>query len=203
MGVWKETKKPGRATGSLLEEALRAIISLIRRERDLNFMAKREKGNTQKIEIRRAGVSDAAGILNCLTAAFEEYRALYNKAGYADTTLNSETVLRRLMETTIYVAVDEKGEVVGTVSWSKAKPDEGHLRGMAVKPEDQGSGVADCLIEQAEADMREKGCRFASLETMGFLKRSMHFYEKRGYCRTGQIKDFFGQPAHEFIKRFK
>jgi ribosomal protein S18 acetylase RimI-like enzyme len=203
MGVWKETKKPGRATGSLLEEALRAIISLIRRERDLNFMAKREKGNTQKIEIRRAGVSDAAGILNCLTAAFEEYRALYNKAGYADTTLNSETVLRRLMETTIYVAVNEKGEVVGTVSWSRTRPGEGHLRGMAVRPEYQGSDVAGRLIDRVEADIRDSGCRLASLETMDFLKRSIHFYEKRGYRRTGQIKDFFGQPAHEFIKSFK
>jgi ribosomal protein S18 acetylase RimI-like enzyme len=203
MGVWKETKRPGRATGSLFEKALRAIIPLIRRERDLNFMAKQKNGSAQKIEIRRAGMSDAAGIVNCLAAAFDEYRSLYSTAGYADTTLNSETVLRRLTETTVYVAVDEKGEVVGTVSWSRTTPGEGHLRGMAVQPEYQGSGAADHLIERVEADIRDSGCRFASLETMGFLKRSIRFYEKRGYRRTGQIKDFFGQPAHRFTKSFK
>jgi ribosomal protein S18 acetylase RimI-like enzyme len=166
-------------------------------------MANRINASTQKIEIRRAAIGDATGTVNCLEAAFEKYRALYNTSGYVDTTLNSEAVIRRLMEMNIYVAVTEKGEVVGTVYWSRTKPEEGHLRGMAVKPEYQGSGVADSLIQRVETDIRDKGCLWVTLETMDFLRRSIHFYEKRGYCRTGQIKDFFGQPAHEFIKRFK
>jgi len=153
--------------------------------------------------LRLAREEDAPGIAACLTAAFNRYRALYTPSGFTDTTLNPDTAIRRLTEMNVYVAVNKEDQIIGTVSWLRIKPEEGHLRGMAVSPEHQGGGLADRLLDRVETDIREAGCRIVSLHTMDFLKRSMRFYEKRGYQRTGKTTDFFGQPAHEFIKNLK
>jgi ribosomal protein S18 acetylase RimI-like enzyme len=163
-----------------------------------------QKGAKELIALLRpAQEEDADGIMACLNSAFREYRPLYTPSGFTDTTLSPETVIRRLTQMRVYVAVDEEHQIIGTVSWSRIKPEEGHLRGMAVSPEHQGSGLADRLLDRAETDIKEVGCRFVSLHTMDFLKRSIRFYKKRGYQRTGKTTDFFGQPAYEFVKELK
>ena len=45
--------------------------------------------------IRRAGDSDAAGILECLRSSFEPYRESYTPGGFADTVLAPETIGQR------------------------------------------------------------------------------------------------------------
>ena len=59
--------------------------------------------------IRRAGESDAAGILECLRSSFEPYRESYTPEGFADTILSPETIGRRLSELFVFVAVGGAG----------------------------------------------------------------------------------------------
>lgn len=76
--------------------------------------------------------------------------------------MDCNLVQERIREMCLFVAEAEL-EIVGTVG-CKATGDEGHLRGMAVLPEWQGTAVASSLLESAEAELRRIGCKFVSLD---------------------------------------
>ena len=151
--------------------------------------------------IRPATDADAAGILECLGAAFGEYRAVYTAGAYLDTVLTPESLGVRLSKSTIFVALDGTQRVIGTVSCSQTDEEEGHVRGMAVRPEWRGGGVAQQLLERVEAELRERKCSRVSLDTTEPLRRAMRFYERNGYERTGRVADFFGMALIEYVKK--
>jgi ribosomal protein S18 acetylase RimI-like enzyme len=152
------------------------------------------------IQIRQASTADAPGILNCLASAFEAYRASYTPDAYLDTVLSPETIPQRLESMHVLVAVAADEQIVGTIACSTTDVAEGHLRGMAVQPAWQGRGVAEKLLQAAEADLLSRGCGRITLDTTEPLQRAMRFYESHGYRRSGRITDFFGMPLHEFVK---
>jgi len=152
-------------------------------------------------QIRGATRGDAAGILECLRAAFSEYRAAYTEGAYLDTVLTAESLQTRLSKSTVFVALDGMQQVVGTVSGSQADEQEGHIRGMAVRPEWQGAGVARQLLQRVEQQLRGRKCSRVSLDTTEPLRRAMRFYERNGYERSGKIADFFGMALIEYVKK--
>ncbi len=152
------------------------------------------------IVIRRASAADARGILECLAAAFEPYRASYTPDAYLDTVLTEETILQRLKSMQVLVAVTPDEEVVGTLACLPSEGGEGHLRGMAVLPEWQGRGLAGKLLDTAEAELLNRGCSRITLDTTEPLGPAIRFYESHGYRRSGTITDFFGMPLHEYAK---
>ncbi len=149
--------------------------------------------------IRHATESDAAEVLECLRAAFEPYRRFYSPAAFADTTLTPDTLRSRFSAMCILVATSEAGDVVGTVAYS-VDGIEGHVRGMAVLPAWQGSGVATRLLEAVESELRGRKCSRITLDTTEPLMQAIHFYEKKGYRRTGKIGEFFGMPLIEYTR---
>ncbi len=150
--------------------------------------------------IRRATTADADGILGCLQAAFEPYRARYTPDAFSDTVLTAVTIQLRLATMAIFVAVTPVGEIVGTIGCGVVSPEEGHIRGMAVLPQWQGGGLAEQLLQAAESELRAQGCRRVTLDTTQPLERAMRFYEKHGYRRSGKVSDFFGMPLVEYAK---
>jgi GNAT superfamily N-acetyltransferase len=72
---------------------------------------------------------------------------------------------------------------------------------MAVRPEWQGAGVAAQLLRRVESELRERKCSRVSLDTTEPLRRAMRFYERNGYQRSGNVKDFFGMVMMEYIKK--
>ena len=152
-------------------------------------------------QIRNATADDAAAILGCLHEAFAPYRQQYTADGFHDTTLDERTVRERLKSMTIFVALGDDGEIVGTVGWSLAGKGEGHLRGMAVRSKWQGSGVAKALLEEAESQARAAGCSRMTLDTTLPLQRATRFYRNNGYQPTGLVSDFFGMPLFQYVKR--
>jgi len=114
--------------------------------------------------------------------------------------LDPETLERRLVEMSVFVAAGEAGEIVGTIGCAAVSPAEGHIRGMAVRPDWQGRGVAERLLAAAESELRARGCGRASLDTTAPLKRAVRFYERNGYRASGKIADFFGMPLFEYVK---
>lgn len=153
------------------------------------------------IQIRTATRGDAAGILECLRAAFAEYREEYTESAYLDTVLTPESLEMRLSKSAVFVALDGTQQVVGTVGVRQADEREGHIRGMAVRPEWQGAGVAQQLLNHAEAELRERKCSRVSLDTTNPLRRAMRFYERNGYDRSGKVTDFFGMALIEYVKK--
>ena len=99
-------------------------------------------GEPNRFSIRTATLIDADGILNCLHSAFHEFRSSYTSDAFLDTVLTPETVRERLEAMHVLIAVDEAGQVVGTIACQVIEKDEGHIRGMAVLPCWRGTSVA-------------------------------------------------------------
>ena len=162
-----------------------------------------EHPNTQKnlgaVVIRRAVAADEDGILRCLAAAFQKYRADYTAEAFADTVLNPELLAARLQHMQVLVAVSPEG-IVGTVAASSTA-DDGHLRGMAVLPDRQGSGLASKLLHAIETWLGDNGCKVVTLDTTLPLKAAIRFYEKSGYQKSGKVSNFFGMPLLEYVKK--
>lgn len=155
---------------------------------------------TTAVSIRRAGAGDAGGVLDCLRLAFELYRESYTPEAFQDTVLSAATIQRRLAEMSLFVAVSGGGEIVGTVGCNTIGNDEGHIRGMAVRPDHAGTGVAQRLLEAVESELRRRGCSRISLDTTEPLERAMRFYERNGFRPSGVVRDFFGMPLLEYVK---
>src|SRR5436309_14987865 len=113
------------------------------------------RNQKQLFDIRKADAKDGEAILACLRAAFENYRVQYTPEAFADTVLDANTLERRRREMCLFVAVAE-GKIVGTIGCSVSGA-EGHLRGMAVLPEWQGTGMASALLQAAEAELLNNG----------------------------------------------
>jgi GNAT superfamily N-acetyltransferase len=153
--------------------------------------------------IRSADAADAEGILDCLRVAFEPYRESYTPLAFADTVLSAETIGQRLAEMTVLVAVDTRGAIVGTIGWSLVSADEGHIRGMAVRPDHLGKGVAQRLLDTVESALRRQGCIRITLDTTRPLERAIRFYEHNSYRSTGVVRDFYGMPLLEYVKTLR
>jgi GNAT superfamily N-acetyltransferase len=167
--------------------------------RSENFGPMAKRGVRQDpVQIRRAQVPDAKAIAGCLGAAFALHRDEYTAGAYADTVLSSDGVLQRLQEMCLFVAVSD-AEIVGTIGCA-ANGFEGHLRGMAVLPDWQGTGVALALLQSAEAELKKKGCGYVTLDTTAPLMRAVQFYARNGYSASGRVADFFGMPLYEHRK---
>jgi ribosomal protein S18 acetylase RimI-like enzyme len=156
---------------------------------------------TKEFSIRRATLADSEQVLHCLQEAFEPYRKNYTELAYIDTVLTPETLRTRLSEMQILVAADIANRVIGTIAY-KVSNGEGHIRGMAVLPKYQGSGLAAALLTQAESDLRELQCRTVTLDTTSPLKRAIRFYERNGFRWTGEVTAFFGMELFAYRKDF-
>ena len=150
--------------------------------------------------IRKASGGDAGAILECLRDAFETYRDSYTRDAFLDTVLTPETLRDRLATMCVFVATSQVGEIVGTVACSVVSPEEGHVRGMAVRPAWHGAGLASELLASVESELRERKCSRISLDTTAPLKRAARFYERHGYRRSGKVADFFGMELVEYVK---
>lgn len=156
--------------------------------------------------IRRATGDDAPAILDCLRSAFAPYRDAYTPEAFADTVLSSGTIEDRLREMTVFVAgrsgpdggID--GPLVGTIGGHAAAGGDGHIRGMAVRPDCEGGGAGRALLEVVERHLAASGCSRITLDTTRPLTRAIAFYEGHGYRPTGIVRDFYGMDLLEYVK---
>lgn len=147
--------------------------------------------------VRHARSGDAEGILRTLHTAFEPYRDAYTPPAFRDTVLDPESLHARLSCMSVFVA-ERDGEIVGTIAAEPIDGGDGRLRGMAVLPAHEHTGVGRALLRRAIDELVIAGCRRATLGTTPPLVRAQRFYERSGFSRTGVTADFFGMPLHEF-----
>jgi GNAT superfamily N-acetyltransferase len=154
-----------------------------------------------RFQLRPAAAPDLPGILDCLQRAFEPVRSEYTAEAYLHTVLDAELARERLGSMHVLVAVTvEPPPVVGTLSWTRTSPESAHLRGMAVRPEFQGSGVAQRLLDRALSEAREAGVRRVTLRTTAPLARAIRFYERNGFRPSGTVADFHGMRVTERVR---
>ncbi len=152
----------------------------------------------RRYAIRNASESDIPALLRCLRAAFEPFRTRYTREAFLDTVLTDRTARERLAKMTVLVAVDDSADVVGTIAWARESNTTGHLRGMALDPQWQGTGAAQALLDEALSSLVESGCHHVTLDTTLPLRRAVRFYEKNGFRKSGKVSDFYGMPLYEY-----
>jgi malonyl-CoA/methylmalonyl-CoA synthetase len=151
------------------------------------------------VTIRRAQVEDVAGVAECLESAFEPFRSLYTRAAFRDTVPSPAELRERVVHMKVHVAITADGDVIGTLA-SSVEGEDGHLRGMAVRPAWQGRHIAEQLLRVAENDLLAAGCARITLDTTLPLQRAVRFYQRNGFIPSGRITDFFGMPLYEYVK---
>jgi len=159
----------------------------------------RKRQKPRGLKLRQAQPEDGKAILSCLLAAFAPYRDQYTPLAFADTVLDRSMLERRMQSMHILVA-ELDGDIVGTVAGSVSGDGEGHLRGMAVVPRCQGTGVAGQLLGGIEAWLKAQLCPRITLDTTLPLRAAMKFYVKHGYSPSGRTSNFFGMPLFEYHK---
>ena len=81
-----------------------------------------------------------------------------------------------------FMAVDEKGEVVGVVKLYQKAECVGYISHLAVAPEYQHKGIGHLLLKTVEQRARERG--FCALATMARATATVYF-EKYGFHIVG------------------
>ena len=143
-------------------------------------MSKEKKAS--RLEIKLAGPGEEDTVTRILLEAFEPYRHEYTPGGFADTTATTDVVRERFKTAKIWLAFDG-GDAVGTVT---AFPEDEriYIRSMAVRPNAQGTGVGQALLETLESDARERGFEKLYLYTTFVLPGARPLYEKNGFVVT-------------------
>ena len=164
------------------------------------MIARRGSTDSRTFRIPAATEADLPGVIRCLHEAFEPYRANYTPAAFDDLLTSDQAARQRLQSMNILVAEDPSGGIVGTIAGAPASATEGHLRGMAVRRDWQGTGVAGALLNAALDRLQSMGCRRITLDTTLPLARATRFYEKNGFRKSGRIADYFGMPLVEYFR---
>ena len=77
--------------------------------------------------------------------------------------------------------------------------DECYIANIAVFPEYRRQGIGDRILSFAENTARQKGCSFISLEVRVSNLPAIALYEKRGYLKQGERKDFYSNPKENAL----
>jgi N-acetylglutamate synthase-like GNAT family acetyltransferase len=88
-----------------------------------------------------------------------------------------------------FMAVNEKGEVVGVVKLYEKDKEAGHISHLAVAPEHQRKGIGRLLLSAVEERARARG--FRTLGTMARATATVYF-EKYGFHVAGMPAPHIG-----------
>jgi len=92
-----------------------------------------------------------------------------------------------------YVAVDEDGLTIGVALISRHFEESAELTLIATHADHRSSGVGRALIRSAEQHLREDGCRYLEVHTVG------PSFDHAGYAATRAFYRAVGfSPMHEF-----
>lgn len=165
----------------------RANSRICRTPRDGHHRDRAPHTQRQHRRGRGRASDDIPDILACLQAGFANVRDAYSPAAFAATVLDEHSLRARMAAMQVIVAVRPSGRVIGTIAYGVASPNIGRIRGMAVLPRDQGTGIAAALLESGDAGMCQTGCVEARLGTTTVLSRAIAFYERHGFVHSSRL----------------
>ena len=151
------------------------------------------------IEIREARPEEYEEAGRITADAYREFATPGRRAGWDDYLVRIADIAERAQRTTILVAVDDDGVILGTVTLElEGRTDEGregnesgplepgqaHVRMLGVAPESRGRGVGRLLMDACIDVSREAGKTLLTLNTTERMKVARKMYESMGFRRT-------------------
>jgi ribosomal protein S18 acetylase RimI-like enzyme len=142
--------------------------------------------------IRRIAGSDEALVCAAAQGASEPWLTLRRNSSHALSLLNDP-------RKEAYVAL-LNGVVAGHCVLDMNGPFAGYIQVLFVMPAMQGSGVGAELLRFVEARIFSESPN-VFLCVSGFNPRAQSFYERQGYERIGELKDYVVRGKSEFLMR--
>lgn len=128
-------------------------------------------------QIRKAALSDAPAIQNCVEAAYQHYLSRIGKPPGPMLDNYAEVIEHHR------VFVAETSIIVGVLVLIQ-KTTETLLDNVAVHPDHQGKGLGRRLINLAEAEARASGSEKLDLYTHECMEENIELYKSLGYTET-------------------
>ena len=147
--------------------------------------------------IRRAAPEDYVTVGLITEAAYEEF--LEGPDDYYRAFLRDAEARDR--EAELWVAVDDDGEILGSVTscppgspWRELAVDgEGEFRMLAVAPAARGRGVGEALVRHCEERAAMAGAARMWLSTLDEMTHAQRIYARLGY-RHEPSRDWYPEP---------
>ena len=144
---------------------------------------------------RKAHPNDIPALVHLINSA---YRGESSRAGW--TTEADLLSGRRIDETGVlcllddpdshFLLVQSEESIVATIH-AQCESDTVHFGLFAVEPSLQGCGIGKRLLTYAESEASTKwGIDIAIMEVITLRSELIDYYQRRGYCNTGEIIDF-------------
>ena len=101
-----------------------------------------------------------------------------------------------------FVVAHRRGIVVGFIRYllEGTFSHSGYVRAVAVAPSEQGGGVGAALLAHAERRIFSRA-RDVFLLVSHFNRRAQAFYERNGYTKIGEIKNYVVPGITEYVYR--
>ncbi len=149
------------------------------------------------VDIRRARVADVEDFakirLEALLAAPGAFGSVHEDVARFPLSRFEE----QLRNGCYFLALDD-GEVIGTSSYAQFSSNRRRhagLYGMFVTPRWQGQGVATELVNAVRQQARLGGYRELYLSVNPSMARAVAFYEREGFCDTGEREPMRRDPS--------
>jgi GNAT superfamily N-acetyltransferase len=160
------------------------------------------------LRFREATLTDAERLNELVNSA---YRGESSQKGWTteDHLLGGQrsdpAMLRETMTKpdSVILLAEQNGELVGSVHLENLRESQICYFGMfTIRPARQGSGLGKILMTYAE-DFARREWKSKQMEMTVITLRTelIAFYERRGYCFTGEIRPFHADPRFGIQKR--
>jgi ribosomal protein S18 acetylase RimI-like enzyme len=155
------------------------------------------------VEIRRARPDELEAVGRATVAA---YAAYLDESPESDYVTHLRDAARRDREAELWVAVDDDGTVLGSVTscpegspWRElSQPGEGEFRMLAVDPTAQGRGVGKALVRHVVDGFRAQGARAVVICSMNTMEPAHRVYLRLGFARDPAL-DWSPVPGVDLV----
>jgi ribosomal-protein-alanine N-acetyltransferase len=96
----------------------------------------------------------------------------------------------------VWLVALEEDKVVGYVG-SQTVIDESDMMNIAVHPDFRRRGIAEALVAELEAALRQRGSRALTLEVRDSNVPAITLYEKLGFSQVGLRKNYYRNPKED------
>jgi ribosomal protein S18 acetylase RimI-like enzyme len=139
-------------------------------------------------QIRRPRPDELEAVGRATVAAYAAYLDDSSDSGYVT---HLRDAARRDREAELWVAVDDDGTLLGSVTscpegspWRElSRPGEGEFRMLAVDPAAQGRGIGRALVTHVLDDFRARGARAVVICSMTTMEQAHRIYLRLGFAR--------------------
>ncbi len=101
-------------------------------------------------------------------------------------------------ESSVVLSAICEGKVIGFIGISTVL-DEAELNNIAVDDKYLRRGVATMLFDSAVKELEKRGVTLVMLEVRKSNEKAIRFYEKHGFVKVGERKNYYDAPVEDAI----